>query len=121
MIEIPRENIDIIMSNTQEDDYDYIKNTRDAREIQKNRYEGTPYSTNATISSKVLRKLIVLDADAEVFLKEVVKRTALSPRVAHKIIKLWRTIADLQKKKTVEKSHIAEALQFRKKSLFLDT
>ena len=88
MIEIPRENIDVIMSNTQEDDYDYIKNTKEAREIQKTRYKDTPYSSNASISSKALRKFIVLNTDAEVFLKEVVKRMALSPRVAHKIIKL---------------------------------
>jgi len=122
MIEIPRENIDVVMSTSNQDDgLNYPSITKQAREIQKIRYKDTPFFTNAHISSKVLRSVIVLEPDAEVFLKDVVKRMALSPRVAHKLIKLGRTIADLQKKKTVEKSHIAEALQFRKRSLFLDS
>jgi len=119
-LEVPRENIDVILDQKSEVDTKVIKQkVLEAREIQKNRYKDTPFITNAQVSSKIIRKAIILEPEAETFLKDMVKRFHFSPRVAHKSIKLARTIADLQKSDIVQKSHIAEALQFRQKSLFV--
>ncbi len=120
MLEIPRENIDVILSkNNLETDSKHQELVISAREIQNNRYKETNFFTNSQIAPHLLKKYISLTSDAETFLKKVVKQLHLSPRVAHRIIKIWRTIADLKHKKTVEKSHIAEALQFRQKHMFV--
>ena len=118
ILEVHRESIDVILSSSEESDT-YQSQVLDARSIQKNRYKDTPYITNTQLWSKAIKKHIHLESDAEDFLKKVVKKMHFSPRVAHKAIKVARTIADLQKKKTVERSHVAEALQFRQKNMFV--
>lgn len=120
ILEIPRENIDVVLDTKYEAWNNYANEVMQARELQRDRYKGTWYITNSQLSPHLIQKHITLTSDAELFLKDVVKRLHLSPRVAHKAMKLWRTIADLQKKSVVEKSHIAEALQFRQKTMFVD-
>ncbi len=121
VLEVPRENIDTILDKeSQQTSTSIREQVVAARELQKQRYENTPFVTNAQVSAKVLQKYMQLEPDAEVFLKDVVKRLVLSPRVAHRAIKLWRTIADLQWSQTIKRSHIAEALQYREKNMFVD-
>jgi magnesium chelatase family protein len=52
-------------------------------------------------------------------LKQAIKQLDLSPRVMHRIIKLARTIADIESSSTIEVAHLAEALQYRAKSMFV--
>lgn len=122
ILEVPRENIDTVLDkNNQESSESIREQVVIAWEIQKKRYKDTQYVSNAQVSVKGLQKFISIESSAEVFLKDVVKRLVLSPRVAHRAIKLARTIADLQWDEIVERSHIAESLQYREKNLFIDT
>lgn len=97
VLEVPREDIDTVLDKQQQESSDDIREqVICAREIQKKRYQDTLFVTNAQVSAKALQRYISIASDAELFLKDVVKRLVLSPRVAHRAIKLARTIADLQ-------------------------
>jgi magnesium chelatase family protein len=60
---------------------------------------------------------VVLDAAGEAMMKVAVRQLNLSARSYHRVLKLSRTIADLAGSDGVETAHVAEALQFRPRSL----
>jgi magnesium chelatase family protein len=84
-----------------------------ARDLQLQRFAGTPILTNAGMGPKELRQYASLDDSAEALLGSAVKQMALSPRAYHRVMKLARTIADLNGGATVGTAEIAEALQYR--------
>ena len=86
---------------------------QDAREIQIKRFEGTGISCNARITSAKLREFCSLEPDAETFLCSVFDKMGLSARAYNRIIKVARTIADLDSSENIEAHHIAEAIQYR--------
>ncbi len=89
------------------------------REIQTKRY-GSPLKTNGKLSAKEIKVYCKLTEEAENFLMKASKKLNLSPRAIHKVIKVARTIADFEEKEKIEKSHIAEALQFRLSDKFYE-
>jgi magnesium chelatase family protein len=80
-----------------------------ARAIQEARYRGTSAVANADIGPKQLQAHVTLDATAESLLKSAVKQLNLSARAYHRVLKLARTIADLEGVCGVTASHVAEA------------
>ncbi|MFZ5341454.1 MAG: hypothetical protein ACOZBL_02640 [Patescibacteria group bacterium] len=64
-------------------------------------------------------KYVILDVKAEELFKNAIKILNLSPRLIHRILKLSRTIADLDESKIVLSNHISEALQYRSKNMFV--
>ncbi|PLV59232.1 YifB family Mg chelatase-like AAA ATPase [Thermotoga sp. KOL6] len=84
-----------------------------ARNIQRKRFKETDISFNSQMTHKMLRKYVQLDAESEEFLKRYVDRYGLSGRRIDKILKLSRTIADLENSEKIELKHLAEALQYR--------
>jgi magnesium chelatase family protein len=66
------------------------------------------------MGSKDLKKFCSLDAPSQKLLEEAVERLGLSARSYHRILKIARTIADLDKRETLEVKHIAEAIQYRR-------
>lgn len=84
-----------------------------AREIQAERYAGSPIFTNAEVSFKNIDKYCIMDPKAEIFLKKAVSNKNLSMRTYHKIKKLGRTIADLNNSEVIQEKHIAEAMALR--------
>lgn len=88
-----------------------------ARKIQENRYKKLKNKTNAEISSKDLIKEIKLSEKVKELLNESAKKLDLSARSYHRIIKLARTIADLEGVKDIEERHVLEALQYRPKRI----
>ena len=82
-----------------------------AREIQTARYEGTTSVTNADIGPKALGEHVTLDATGEKLLQSAVKQMNLSARAYHRVLKLARTIADLDGEGPVSARHVAEAIQ----------
>ena len=91
-----------------------------ARYRQQERFAGTGLVANAHMSSKHIDQFIVLDSATKDFITQAVASLNLSPRVVHRTLKLARTIADLDASDTVAVKHIAEALQYRNKTMFVE-
>ncbi len=84
-----------------------------ARNIQQNRYQIDGITKNADLTSSLVKKYCVLSTDAEKLLKNNFDRLNLSARGYHRILKVARTIADLDGSEIIELPHISEALRFR--------
>ncbi len=87
-----------------------------AREIQKQRLTGKDILTNAEMSSRDLKSHANLSPSAKQALLSAAKRMDLSARLYHRLIKIARTIADLEDTEQINENHILEALQYRPKS-----
>jgi magnesium chelatase family protein len=85
-----------------------------AREIQAERYKNNPgiYS-NAQISSKMLKEICVIDKVGQNLLKAAMEKLNLSARAYDRILKVARTIADLDGDENIKPEHLAEAIQYR--------
>jgi magnesium chelatase family protein len=85
-----------------------------AREIQAKRYgQYAGIHANAQISSKLLQEICLLDTAGETLLKNAMQRLSLSARAYDRILKVSRTIADLDNSTAIAPAHIAEAIHFR--------
>ncbi len=85
-----------------------------ARDIQLRRFEGRPglYS-NAHLQSKDLRKFCIMEDGAEGLLTEAIRRLGFSARAYDRILKVARTIADLEGSDLLKSEHLSEAIQYR--------
>lgn len=88
-----------------------------ARAAQKGRFVHTknPNKTNSDLSPRELDELVPLTASVRSTLERAATRLALSPRAYHRVIKVARTIADLDDAPDVNDSHVLEALQYRER------
>jgi magnesium chelatase family protein len=85
-----------------------------AREIQKKRFENIEgIYCNAQMGSKLLRKYADPDGEGLALLKNAMQRLDLSARAYDRILKLSRTIADLDDSEDIKTSHISEAINYR--------
>ena len=84
-----------------------------AREIQNERFKGTGITCNARISDGLINETCPLTDAAKEMLKNVFEKMGLSARGYNRILKLSRTIADMNGSELIDKSHIAQAVQFR--------
>ena len=88
-----------------------------ARKLQKQRFieNGRPeLCTNSELNGEILEKIARLDDDAKALLISFSEKNKLSARSYHRVIRLARTIADLQNKINVDRIHVAEALSYRR-------
>jgi magnesium chelatase family protein len=84
-----------------------------ARQRQSERLAGTPFRHNADMSSKALEDFCPLPEDCKSLLRAAIDQFGLSARAHDRIIKLARTIADLEGAEGIEVPHLAEAVQYR--------
>jgi magnesium chelatase family protein len=85
-----------------------------ARKIQHGRYMNfNGIYNNAQVSSSLLRELCVLGKECNTLLKNAVEKLGLSARAYDRILKVSRTIADLDSCKEIQPAHLAEAIQYR--------
>ena len=84
-----------------------------AREIQRERFKELDIHCNAMMNSSMLRKFAPLDRACSEMLEFAMSRLNLSARAYDRIIKVARTIADLEAKPNIEPSHISEAISYR--------
>jgi len=84
-----------------------------ARSVQQERFRGTKISSNAKMTSKYVKKYCVPDSEAEELMKKAISHFRLTGRSYDKILKVSRTIADLDGSEMLLAKHIAEAVQYR--------
>lgn len=88
-----------------------------ARKIQNNRFAKEKIYTNSDMKNKHIKKYCNLDGESQLLLKQAVNAYGLSARTYFRLIKVARTIADLAGEENISSSHIAEALQYRVRSV----
>lgn len=85
-----------------------------ARTIQSRRFAGMPgIYNNAQMNTKELKSFCQLSEAGNILLKNAMEKLGLSARAYDRILKVGRTIADLDESKNIEPTHIAEAIQYR--------
>ncbi len=84
-----------------------------AREIQKNRFTQDGLACNARMSEKQIKAFCAIDEDSHKLIEMAIEKLGLSARAINRILKVSRTIADLENKEKIESSHVAEAIQYR--------
>ncbi|MDO8516192.1 MAG: YifB family Mg chelatase-like AAA ATPase [bacterium] len=115
-IRVPRVKLDELRTKKQEapQSPDIKKAVETARRRQAGRLEKLGLITNAEMSSRQAERITRLDASAEDFLNTL-SNGKLSPRSYYRLIKVARTIADLEGKEEVKAEHLAEAYSYRLK------
>ncbi len=85
-----------------------------ARQIQEARFKNNPQvHNNAQMSSKMLQTYCDIDETGRTLLKNAMERLSLSARAYDRILKVSRTIADLEESENIRTEHLAEAIQYR--------
>lgn len=92
---------------------DILRRVCAARDRQTKRYEGTGISCNAQLPSAMLRQACPMTRDAEKILESAFQSLGLSARAYDRVLKVSRTIADLDGSETLEVWHVSEAVQYR--------
>src|SRR6056297_2449679 len=93
---------------------DIRKRVIEAREIQTRRFMGVNgVHSNAQMNTKLARKICRIDSNGEQMLKKAMNTLGLSARAFDRILKVSRTIADLDRSEQILSNHIADAIQYR--------
>ncbi len=109
---VPYETLTSLPTKTKETEIARDQITQ-ARDIQRQRLQDSVANTNANMSARDIENLISLKDEVSDLLQVSSKKLNLSPRSYHRLIKVARTIADLDNSDNIETSHILEALQYR--------
>ncbi len=89
------------------------ENIQKAREIQSKRFKGTEILFNSEIPPAKIREYCILDSEGETFLKNSFDALGLSARAYDRIMKVARTVADLDGSDIITKRHISQAVRYR--------
>jgi len=84
-----------------------------ARAIQEKRFNGSRAKCNAQMTPKQTLQACALDPEGQRFLEAAFERFGLSARAYHRVLKVSRTIADLNHDERIRRTHLAEAIQYR--------
>ena len=88
-----------------------------ARSIQQQRFKENSLSCNSEMTPVEVREFCQVESSAQSLLQAAMRQLALSARAFHRILKLARTIADLDGADVIKSHHLAEAIQYRPRSL----
>ncbi len=114
-LEVPPVDLDRLRSSsTGETSASLREKVLQGRNIQTKRFPRSPGKTNARMSSRQLRTHCKLDDACEAILRSAVNELGLSARAHDKILRVSRTIADLEAQSDIQSQHIAEAIQYRR-------
>jgi magnesium chelatase family protein len=84
-----------------------------ARRIQKRRFAGERIQFNARMSDSQIKAFCSVDDDSQKLMEMAIEKLGLSARAYTKVLKVARTIADLDEEEKILSSHVAEAIQYR--------
>lgn len=90
-----------------------LKSVMKAREIQSRRFHKADIHTNAGMSSRQIKQFCKIDSESSALLEKAMDKFGLSARAHDRILKIARTIADLEGTNNIKAPHIAEAIQYR--------
>ncbi len=111
VVPVKYEKLDALTKN--ETSEEIKKRVDKARKIQLERYKGLKIYSNAELDCSLVEKFCKLDEKGKEIMKKAFERLGLSARAYNKILKVARTIADLDNSTNIEYKHIAEAIQYR--------
>lgn len=120
-IEVPRLKFEKLSSNELGEASESIRQrVIKTRKIQNDRLKSKKVSsqqiatvTNSEMNSKMLRKHCAIGEEEKTLLKNAIRQFGLSPRGYHRLLKVSRTIADMENSKNITTKHLAEAIQYR--------
>ena len=91
-----------------------------ARELQRERFKGDGIRTNAEMNGPLIRRYCNPSGESEKLLRDAFKRLQLSARAYQRVLKVARTVADLEASPEIRPEHYAEAIQYRSMTLLSD-
>jgi magnesium chelatase family protein len=113
-IEVPAVRYRDLTGETSGEDSEAIKNRVDqARQIQRERFAGKKIYCNAQMTSRHLKKYCQIGEDSKKLLEQAIDKLGLSARAYTRILKIARTVADLDGQESILAAHISEAIQYR--------
>lgn len=113
-IEVPRVKFESLSSRADEEtSSDVKKRVEKSRSIQNKRYEGLGIFANSEMNNELIKKFCQVDDLTQKLLKEAVEKMCLSNRAYFKVLKIARTIADLEGNNNISFNDVAEALQYK--------
>jgi magnesium chelatase family protein len=112
-IEVPMVKYESFNSKKSESSESVRNRVNKARQIQSKRYQNENINFNSELSSKQIEKYCKLNEESKSLLSKIVKQYSISARTYFRIIKVARTIADLDTKEKIETEHIIEAVHFK--------
>ncbi len=112
-VEVPRLKYENLKKSGGETSETIRKRIMKADEIQKRRYQGSTIKHNAEISSADVKRYCRLHQEAELLADQAFYKLELTARTYHKILKVARTIADLDGQEMIEARHLGEAIGYR--------
>jgi magnesium chelatase family protein len=104
---------DLALPAPREGSRDVAARVAAARNIQSARYAGKAIATNAEVDGQLLDEVAMPEADGRKLLAEAAERFKLSARGYHRVMRVARTLADLEASAGVRRVHVAEALSYR--------
>lgn len=84
-----------------------------ARERQRERFAAEGIFSNAAMTPRLIRKYCRIDIESETMLERAMNRLGLSARAYDRILKVSRTIADLENSEGINSAHVSEAVHYR--------
>ncbi|MFW5998142.1 MAG: YifB family Mg chelatase-like AAA ATPase [Halanaerobiaceae bacterium] len=113
-LEIPGLTAEEITKNSEGEKSSVIRNrVIKAQNLQLKRYKQESFNTNSRLKGRYLKKYCKLDESSKNLLRTAINDLGLSARAYDRILRLARTIADLEGKPKINSDHIAESIQFR--------
>lgn len=113
-VEVPPVKFDELIGTELTESSAEIKNRVDkARLIQHKRFEGTKTLCNARINSEQFAKFCIIDKSAEETLRDAFESMGMTARAYDRVLKVARTIADLEQSEVIHAEHVLEAVQYR--------
>lgn len=115
-IEVPAVSAsDLIRPAKSEASADVARRVAAARTIQRRRFEeiGVSITTNAHCPTALVEEIARPDAAGEALLRDASEKLGFSARAYHRVLKVARTLADLDESETVRRIHLAEAISYR--------
>ena len=115
VIEVPEVNVRELQNKATEKLSNKIRDkVEQARELQRQRYYNYGITNNAAATSDILEETSHLQSNARDLLIDSTEKMKLSTRGYFRVIKIARTIADMEQSKNIEKYHVAEAIGYRR-------